>query len=40
MELLGRFSFSYYWNPDPHSRSLEPKEIADQQAKYLPDAKP
>ena len=23
--------FTYYYNPDPHSRSLEPKEIADRQ---------
>lgn len=30
----------YYFNPDPRSRSLEPKEIADRQGKYLPDAKP
>jgi hypothetical protein len=26
-------SFSYYYNPDPHSRSLEPKEIADRQGR-------
>ena len=26
-------SFRYYYNPDPKSRSLEPKEIADRQAK-------
>lgn len=25
--------FKYYFNPDPHSRSLEPKEIADRQRK-------
>lgn len=25
--------FDYYFNPDPHSRSLEPKEIADRQRK-------
>ena len=23
----------YYWNPDPQSRSLEPKEIADRQGR-------
>ena len=28
--------FTYYYNPDPNSRSLEPKEIADQQAKDIP----
>ena len=28
-------TFSYYYNPDPHSRSLEPKEIADRQMKDL-----
>ena len=28
--------FSYYYNPDPLSKSLEPKEIADRQAKDLP----
>jgi hypothetical protein len=27
--------FKYYYNPDPHSRSLEPKDLADQQAKEL-----
>ena len=27
----------YYYNPDPHSRSLEPKEIADRQAKDIPE---
>ena len=26
-----RISFAYYYNPDPTSRSLEPKEIADRQ---------
>jgi hypothetical protein len=26
-------TLSYYYNPDPHSRSLEPKEIADRQNK-------
>jgi hypothetical protein len=26
--------FYYYYNPNPHSRSLEPKEIADIQGKY------
>jgi len=26
-----RITLSYYWNPDPTSRSLEPKEIADRQ---------
>ena len=31
-------SFRYYYNPDPTSRSLEPKEIADQQAKGIPMA--
>jgi hypothetical protein len=30
---VGNIRFTYYYNPDPHSRSLEPKEIADQQAK-------
>ena len=29
-KVLG-FSFTYYYNPDSHSRSLEPKEIADRQ---------
>ena len=28
--------FTYYYNPDPKSRSLEPKEIADRQAKDIP----
>jgi len=28
--------FYYYYNPDPKSRSLEPKEIADRQAKDIP----
>jgi len=32
----GRLAISYYYNPDPHSRSLEPKEIADRQVKDLP----
>ena len=27
------FRLKYYYNPDPHSRSLEPKEIADRQNK-------
>ena len=27
----GCIKFRYYYNPDPHSRSLEPKEIADRQ---------
>lgn len=27
-------AFKYYYNPNPHSRSLEPKEIADIQGKY------
>ena len=27
----GLLTFFYYYNPDPHSRSLEPKEIADRQ---------
>lgn len=30
-------NFRYYYNPDPTSRSLEPKEIADQQAKDIPE---
>ena len=30
------FSFMYYYNPDPKSRSLEPKEIADRQNKVSP----
>jgi len=34
-EVLG-ITFSYYYNPDPKSRSLEPKEIADRQAKDIP----
>ena len=34
-EVLG-ITFTYYYNPDLHSRSLEPKEIADRQAKNLP----
>jgi len=29
----GRFILAYYYNPDPQSRSLEPKEIADRQNK-------
>lgn len=29
--------FTYYYNPDPNSRSLEPKDIADQQAKDIPE---
>jgi hypothetical protein len=29
-------SFNYYFNPDPTSRSLEPKEIAEQQARGIP----
>jgi hypothetical protein len=33
----GRFAISYYYNPDPHSRSLEPKEIADMQKIFLPE---
>ena len=33
----GEVSFTYYYNPDPHSRSLEPKEIADRQAKDIPE---
>jgi len=28
--------FTYYFNPDPHSRSLEPKELADRQARDIP----
>ena len=28
---VGGIGFYYYYNPDPHSRSLEPKEIADRQ---------
>ena len=32
----GKISFAYYYNPGPHSRSLEPKEIADRQARELP----
>ena len=32
----GRFALTYYYNPDPKSRSLEPKEIADRQAKDMP----
>jgi len=28
---LGKCYFKYYWNPDPTSRSLEPKEIAERQ---------
>ncbi len=28
--------FTYYYNPDPHSRSLEPKELADRQARDIP----
>ena len=28
---LGKCYFKYYWNPDPTSRSLEPKEIAARQ---------
>jgi hypothetical protein len=28
-----RISFAYYWNPDPLSRSLEPKEVADRQGR-------
>jgi len=31
-----RTGFKFYYNPDPHSRSLEPKEIAERQAKDLP----
>ena len=30
------FSLNYYYNPDPKSRSLEPKEIADRQVQALP----
>ena len=30
-------AFEYYYNPDPHSRSLEPKDIADRQAKDIPE---
>jgi hypothetical protein len=26
-------NMGYYWNPDPHSRSLEPKDIADRQGR-------
>ena len=32
----GVIILNYYHNPDPHSRSLEPKEIADRQTKDLP----
>ena len=32
----GRVFLKYYYNPDPQSRSLEPKEIADRQARDLP----
>ena len=32
----GSFTIIYYYNPDPKSRSLEPKEIADRQAKDIP----
>ena len=32
----GEVSFTYYFNPDPTSRSLEPKELADQQARGIP----
>ncbi len=30
------FACEYYFNPDPHSRSLEPKELADRQARDIP----
>jgi len=33
---IGVIVFNYYYNPDPKSRSLEPKEIADRQAKDIP----
>ena len=33
-------NFRYYYNPDPKSRSLEPKEIADRQAKDMPKDMP
>ena len=32
----GKIAFTYYYNPNPQSRSLEPKEIADRQVKNLP----
>jgi len=32
----GMLFIRYYFNPDPHSRSLEPKSIADQQGKKEP----
>lgn len=31
------FACEYYYNPDPHSRSLEPKELADRQARDVPE---
>ncbi len=33
-------SFKYYFNPDPASRSLEPKAVADQQSKNIPGNAP
>ena len=30
------FACEYYYNPDPTSRSLEPKELADRQARDIP----
>ena len=37
LERNGAINVTYYYNPDPHSRSLEPKEIADRQAKDIPE---
>jgi len=34
----GQLTFTYYYNPDPKSRSLEPKEIVDRQEKVSPFA--
>ncbi len=31
----GQILFEYYYNPDPHSCSLEPKDVADQQKQAL-----
>jgi len=32
----GKIAFTYYYNPDSKSRSLEPKEIADRQVRDFP----
>jgi len=36
---VGVIVLNYYYNPDPKSRSLEPKEIADRQIKTYPEKK-